>query len=43
MDNSKGKFYTLLDIYIVRSYPHSNIDDDCDDQKLLTKKDPKVV
>ena len=39
----KESFIHLLPAQSVRSYPHSNIDDDCDDQRLLTKEDRKVV
>jgi len=39
----KESFIPLLDTHSVRSYPHSNIDDDCNDRRLLTKKDPEVV
>jgi len=36
----KESFIPLLTIQSVRSYPHSNIDHDYNDKRILTKKDP---
>src|SRR5690606_17312060 len=35
----KKTFIPLFNTHSVRSYPHSNINDDCNDRILLTKKD----
>jgi hypothetical protein len=39
----KESFIPLFNTHNVWSYPHSNINDDCNDRRLLTNKDPKVV